>query len=80
MKEIFSNKIGTEIFARYFFGLTESIPNDRVIDEEYRKLSKKSLLKEEVIVDEWDNYSRSITKEKIRAVREMIENRSKYEN
>lgn len=44
MNETFTNKIGTEIFARYFFGLTESIPNDRVIDREYQIRSKQSLL------------------------------------
>lgn len=50
MKDIFSNKIGTEIFARYFFGLTESLPSDRVIDKEYQLLSKRSLLDKNV---EW---------------------------
>ena len=40
----FTNKIGTEIFARYLFELTESIPSDRVIDREYLELARKSLL------------------------------------
>lgn len=48
MNETFTNKIGTEVFARYFFGLIESIPGDRVIDPEYQRLSKKSLINEEI--------------------------------
>lgn len=50
MSEIFTNKIGTEIFARNLFSFNEEIPHDRFVDPEYQRLSKRSLLKDGV---EW---------------------------
>lgn len=47
MSEIFTNKIGTEIFARNLFSFNEEIPHDRFVDPEYQRLSKRSLLKDD---------------------------------
>ena len=48
MNEIFTNKIGTEVFARNMLLFNKEIPHDRVIDPKYRELAKRSLLNDDI--------------------------------
>lgn len=44
-RDTFTNKIGTEIFARNFFAFSTDVPNDRFIDIEYQERCRKSILR-----------------------------------